>query len=75
MLFACGTPFFLKIFHMFKAYSPLINCHTFQFRLGKLSALRAPVITILDHRGCESNKDHKEYKGKPSGDENDGKRL
>nr|AGR45599.1 phycoerythrin alpha subunit L1 [Chroomonas sp. M1312] len=37
----------------------------------KYADLRAPVILVLDHRGCESNSEHTEYKGEKSNDEND----
>uniref|UniRef100_A0A7S0Z6P5 Phycoerythrin alpha chain domain-containing protein n=1 Tax=Hemiselmis tepida TaxID=464990 RepID=A0A7S0Z6P5_9CRYP len=38
---------------------------------GPRKPLTAPVISILDHRGCSENSKHQEYKGKASSDEND----
>jgi hypothetical protein len=38
---------------------------------GPRKPLSAPVISILDHRGCPSNANHQEYKGKKAGDDND----
>eukprot|EP00285_Hemiselmis_virescens_P018068 CAMPEP_0173384994 /NCGR_PEP_ID=MMETSP1356-20130122/7568_1 /TAXON_ID=77927 ORGANISM="Hemiselmis virescens, Strain PCC157" /NCGR_SAMPLE_ID=MMETSP1356 /ASSEMBLY_ACC=CAM_ASM_000847 /LENGTH=127 /DNA_ID=CAMNT_0014340601 /DNA_START=108 /DNA_END=491 /DNA_ORIENTATION=+ len=40
-------------------------------RGGPRKPLTAPVITILDHRGCSENSKHQEYKGQRSNDEND----
>mmetsp|Transcript_42847 Transcript_42847/g.99524 ORF Transcript_42847/g.99524 Transcript_42847/m.99524 type:complete len:153 (+) Transcript_42847:24-482(+) len=38
---------------------------------GPRKPLTAPVILVLDHRGCSENAKHNEYKGKKSDDMND----
>eukprot|EP00283_Hemiselmis_rufescens_P006632 CAMPEP_0173433894 /NCGR_PEP_ID=MMETSP1357-20121228/11160_1 /TAXON_ID=77926 /ORGANISM="Hemiselmis rufescens, Strain PCC563" /LENGTH=133 /DNA_ID=CAMNT_0014398639 /DNA_START=89 /DNA_END=490 /DNA_ORIENTATION=- len=38
---------------------------------GPRKPLTAPVILVLDHRGCSENSKHKEYKGKAANDMND----